>query len=151
MIKYSLICETGHEFEGWFQNSSAFDVQSANDLVSCPSCGTHQVQKALMAPAVSMRSARPDPIPNRPTPGPATTTHAYVPPSIADIVHKIRAEVEKRSEYVGPQFAEEARRIHYSESPERGIHGEATSDEVAELDAEGIQVFALPVLPEERN
>jgi hypothetical protein len=66
-------------------------------------------------------------------------------------VQKIRAEVEKRSEYVGQNFAEEARRIHYAESPDRGIYGEATSDEVAELDAEGIQVFALPVLPEERN
>ena len=53
MIKYSLICETGHEFEGWFQNSGAFDVQSANSLISCPSCGTHEVQKALMAPAVA--------------------------------------------------------------------------------------------------
>jgi hypothetical protein len=151
MIKYSLICKMGHEFEGWFQNSAAFDVQSANDMVVCPSCGTHEVQKALMAPAVTTRSNRAEPVQNRPTPGPDATTHAYVPPAIADIVRKIRAEIEKKADYVGPDFAEEARRIHYAESPERGIYGEATSDEVAELDEEGIPVFALPVLPEERN
>ena len=151
MIKYSLICEAGHEFEGWFQNSAAFDVQSANDIVICPSCGTHEVQKALMAPAVATRSNRTEPAQNRPTPGPDATTHAYVPPSIEDIVRKIRAEIEKKAEYVGPDFAEEVRRIHYAESPERGIYGEATSEEVAELDEEGIPVFALPVLPEERN
>ncbi len=151
MIKYSLICETGHEFEGWFQNSSAFDVQSANNQISCPSCGTHEVQKALMAPAVATRSKEIEPVQNRPTPGPDATPHAYVPPSIQDIVRKIRAEIEKRADYVGKDFAEEARRIHYAESPERGIYGEATVEEVAELDEEGIQVFALPVLPEERN
>jgi hypothetical protein len=151
MIKYSLICEIGHEFEGWFQNSGAFDNQSASSLLLCPSCGTSEVQKALMAPAVATRSKQPEPVQNHPTPGPQATPHAYVPPSIEDIVRKIRAEIEKKAEYVGPQFAEEARRIHYAESPERGIYGEATSDEVAELDAEGIDVFALPVLPEERN
>ena len=151
MIKYSLICETGHEFEGWFQNSGAFDVQSANSLISCPSCGTHEVQKALMAPAVATGAKETTPVQNHPTPGAGITTHAYVPPSIQDIVRKIRTEIEKRAEYVGPDFAEEARKIHYAESPERGIYGEATSDQVAELDAEGIQVFALPVLPEERN
>lgn len=151
MIKYSLICEVGHEFEGWFQSSAAFDVQSAHDLVICPSCGTREVQKALMAPALGTRSNRSEPVQNRPTPGPDATPHAYVPPSIAEVVRKIRAEIEKRAEYVGPRFAEEARKIHYEESPERGIYGEATSEEVAELDAEGIQVFALPVLPGERN
>lgn len=151
MIKYSLICEIGHEFEGWFQNSAAFDTQSAQRLIVCPSCGTLEVQKALMAPAVTNRSKQSEPVQNHPTPGPEATTHAYVPPAIQDIVRKIRGEIEKQAEYVGPEFAEEARRIHYTESPERGIYGEATSDEVAELDAEGIQVFALPVLPEERN
>ncbi len=148
MIKYSLICDIGHEFEGWFQNSGAYDVQSAHDLIVCPSCGTHRVEKAVMAPAVAKRT---EPVPNRPAPGPAATTHAYVPPAIAEVVRQIRAEIEKRAEYVGSNFAEEARKIHYEESPERGIYGEATSDEVAELDAEGIEVFALPVLPGERN
>jgi hypothetical protein len=104
-----------------------------------------------MAPAVATRAKETTPAQNHPTPGAGTTTHAYVPPSIQDIVRKIRTEIEKRAEYVGSDFAEEARKIHYAESPERGIYGEATSDQVAELDAEGIQVFALPVLPEERN
>lgn len=151
MIKYSLICRAGHEFEGWFQNSAVFDAQSANDMVVCPSCGSHDVHKALMSPAVATRSNRAEAVQNRPTPGPDTAMHAYVPPAIAEIVRNIRAELETKADYVGSDFAEEARKIHYEESPERGIYGEATSEEVAELDAEGIPVFALPVLPEERN
>ncbi|MGE5266040.1 MAG: DUF1178 family protein [Deltaproteobacteria bacterium] len=151
MIKYSLVCGTGHEFDAWFQNSSAFDVQSARNLVVCPSCGTHDVQKALMSPAVATRAGRSEPAAGQSSDAAGSTAHAYIPPSIADIVRKIRVEIEKRADYVGPRFAEEARKIHYAEAPERGIYGEASPEQVAELDEEGIKVFALPVLPEERN
>lgn len=151
MIKYSLVCDTGHEFDGWFKNSAAFDTQSAHEQVVCPSCGSHEVSKAIMAPAVAHRTGRVEPQANVPSQGHGASPHAYMPASLADVVRWIRAEVEKRAEYVGPRFAEEARKIHYEESPERGIYGEATPQDVAELDAEGIEVFALPVLPEERN
>lgn len=151
MIKYSLVCGTGHEFEAWFQNSGAFDVQSAGNLVVCPCCGTHDVRKALMSPAVATRGSRPEVAAVESMEAAALAAHAYIPPSITDIVRKVRAEIERRADYVGPRFAEEARKIHYAEAPERGIYGEASPEQVAELDEEGIQVFALPVLPEERN
>jgi hypothetical protein len=151
MIKYSLVCGTGHEFDAWFQNSSAFDVQSARHMVVCPACGSDDVRKAMMSPAVATRATRSE-APAEPSPGVAAPTpHAYIPPAIAEIVRKIRSEIEKRADYVGPRFAEEARKIHYAEAPERGIYGEASPEQVAELDEEGINVFALPVLPEERN
>ena len=151
MIKYSLICDSGHEFDGWFQNSGAFDNQSAHDQIICPSCGSHSVNKAIMAPAVANRAGRAEAQANVPLQGNSASPHAYMPASVTDVARWIRAEVEKRADYVGPRFAEEARKIHYEESPERGIYGEATQQDVAELDAEGIEVFALPVLPEERN
>lgn len=146
MIKYRLICEAAHEFEGWFQNSDAFDSQLAAGRVACPTCGSTGVGKAIMAPAIATRSGR---SPEHVATG--ATRHAYVPPAIAQIARRLRAEIEKSADYVGPRFAEEARRIHYEESPQRGIYGEATLDEVAELDAEGIRAFPLPVLPEEHN
>jgi hypothetical protein len=146
MIKYRLICDAAHEFEGWFQNSGAFDSQHAAGHIACPTCGSADVSKAIMAPSIATRS-------NRACEHDAkgATRHAYVPPAIAQIARRLRAEIEKTADYVGPRFAEEARRIHYEESPERGIYGEATLDEVAELDAEGIEAFPLPVLPEEHN
>lgn len=151
MIKYSLICGTGHEFDAWFQSSGTYDVQSAQSLVVCPSCGSHDVQKALMSPAIATRSGRSEPALSGACVDSGAIPHAYMPPQIADIVRQIKAEVEKRADYVGPRFAEEARKIHYAETPQRGIYGEATLEEVADLDEEGIEVFALPVLPEERN
>lgn len=151
MIRYSLICGTGHEFEAWFQNSGAFDVQSSRKLVVCPTCGTHDVKKAPMSPAVATRASHSAPAADQPSEVARAVAHAPGPPTIADIVRKIRTEVEKHSEYVGSRFAEEARKIHYAEAPERGIYGEASPEQVAELDEEGIEVLALPVLPEERN
>ena len=66
-------------------------------------------------------------------------------------MRKLRAEVESKSEYVGSRFSEEARKIHYEETPARGIHGEATAEEAKSLSDEGIEFFPLPVLPEDRN
>ena len=66
-------------------------------------------------------------------------------------MRKLRAEIEAKSEYVGPRFSEEARKIHYEEAPARGIHGEATADEAKALKEEGIEFFPLPILPEDQN
>jgi len=158
MIKYRLVCGAAHEFEGWFKSSDAFECQSALHQVACPSCGATDVTKAVMAPAIRTgvpRRAADTAIPaaagpHAPAPH-ARVPHAYVPPAMAEIVRRVRAEVAKSAEYVGGRFAEEARRIHYEERPERGIYGEASPREVAELDAEGITVFPLPTLPEEHN
>ena len=161
MIKYSVQCQKGHGFEAWFQNSAAFDTQVKRGLVACPDCGSIKVQKALMAPNVSTRSRRKGRTEPAATAGrevaPATATRRVaspavaIPPEMAELMRKIRAEVEAKAEYVGPKFAEEARRIHYDEAPERGIYGEATLDDVRELHEEGIGCLPLPVLPEDRH
>lgn len=159
MIRYKLKCKKGHEFEAWFANSAAFDKQEKRGLLSCPNCGTSKVSKALMAPSVSKRKARPA---ARMVEEPATE-QAERPPTkpevqrvaahreLAAAMRKLRAEIEAKSEYVGPRFSEEARKIHYEEVPARGIHGEATADEAKALREEGIEFFPLPPLPEDHN
>jgi hypothetical protein len=158
MIKYSVQCQKGHGFEAWFQNSGAFDTQTRRGLVTCPTCGSVKISKALMAPAVSAKTrkkgARPAP-PAAKSAGPTTTAAALparsLPPDMVEIMRQIRREVEAKAENVGKRFAEEARKMHYNEAPERGIYGEASLDDVKALHEEGIDCLPLPVLPEDRN
>jgi hypothetical protein len=142
MIRYSLSCEAGHPFEGWFGSSESFEAQKADGSLSCPSCGSTMVDKALMAPAVatsrkkeSMRFA------------------ANVPDHQEAVaaIRKIRKHLTENADYVGPKFAEEARKIHYNETAKRGIYGEASPDEAKALADEGIEFHPLPVLPEDHN
>ncbi len=168
MIKYAVQCKKGHAFEAWFQNSAAFDTQTRRGLVSCPDCGSTKVEKALMAPHVSAstrskgRSSTPRASRNsdasETTVAPSTTASQVVaspavtiPAEMAEMLRKIRREVEAKAEYVGPKFAEEARKIHYEEAPERGIYGEASLADVKALHDEGIDCLPLPILPEDRN
>jgi hypothetical protein len=154
MILYRLKCKKGHEFEAWFANSGAYDTQAKRGLLSCAVCGTSSVTKAPMAPRVAKSSKakgarRPaDTPPEAPKPE-AQRVAAHG--ELAAAMRKLRAEVESKSEYVGPRFSEEARKIHHEEAPARGIHGEATADEAKALREEGIEFFPLPVLPEDHN
>jgi len=132
MIKYRLICDDAHEFEGWFRDSADFDVQSSDDLIECPVCGSNNVRKAIMAPAVSTsRSSR-------------EARLSEINKDIVKAVARARDYVEKNFEYVGPQFPEEVRKIHYGETEERPIYGEASGKEVKELSEEGIDVVPVP-------
>ena len=142
MIRYALACDSGHEFEGWFSNSSAFDRQRAVGDLACPLCGSTAVDKALMAPAVA--TARKKETMRVATP------HG-VPEEVVTLLRKLREHVTENAEYVGARFAEEARKIHYEEAEARGIYGEATHEEAMALHEEGIEFHALPILPEERN
>ena len=156
MILYRLKCKKGHEFEAWFASSAAYDKQAKRGQLSCPKCGSTQVAKAPMAPRIAKRgkSKRIDKPVEKPTEatkqGPETHRVA-AHGELASAMRKLRAEIEKKSEYVGPRFPEEARKIHYEEVPARGIHGEATADEAKALSEEGIEFFPLPILPEDRN
>jgi hypothetical protein len=155
MIRYRLNCRKGHQFEGWFASSTAFDRQAKQGRVTCPACGTSKVSKALMAPSIAKSSGKP----KRRTKSEQPTAEAAKPDTqrvaahkeLAAAMRKLRAEVEAKSEYVGSRFSEEARKIHYEESPARGIHGEATADEAKSLSEEGIEFFPLPALPEDHN
>ncbi|MGI9415209.1 MAG: DUF1178 family protein [Hyphomicrobiales bacterium] len=146
MIKFSLICGQGHEFDGWFRNGAAFDEQAAAGDVPCPVCGSQEVSKALMAPGIPAKSnAAPESVP---------TVNASGDAKAAELIRQLRQmrdEVEKTSEYVGDKFPDEARRIHYEEAEKRGIHGEASVDDARELIDEGVEVFPLPKLPEDHN
>ena len=153
MILYRLKCRRGHQFEAWFANGAAFDVQEKRGLLSCPNCGTSKVEKALMAPRIGKRGkarAKPAETPAEAPPKPERQRVA-AHSELASTMRKLRAEIEAKSEYVGPRFVEEARKIHYEEVPARGIHGEATAEEAKALQEEGIEFFPLPVLPEDRN
>lgn len=146
MIRYDLECANGHIFDGWFSDSGSFDKQAKAGVVECPACGTTDVHKTLMAPGIPAKSnTKSD---SQPVMQNAPNTPAA---ELTDMIRKLRAHVEENSEYVGPRFAEEARKIHYEESEARGIYGEASLQEARELNEEGIEVQPLPLLPEEHN
>jgi hypothetical protein len=147
MIRFSLICEAGHEFDGWFASNDAFDTQKKRGLIDCPICGTAKVDKALMAPGVitSDRKAA------KSSGAPA---QLVLDPERAEMMAKLREmakAVRANADYVGGDFAEEARRIHFGEADARGIYGEASADEVRGLLEDGVPVAPIPVLPEDRN
>lgn len=166
MIRYSLQCDKGHAFEGWFRSSDDYDRQRKRRLVTCPSCGATKVTKAIMAPNVvtseKAKTSRRKKVREVAAVQQATAPPAEAPsqslaisPEQRELVRRMRVlrdEMLKSSDYVGPKFAEEARRLHGQEqTPERGIHGEASPDEVKSLIEDGIDVLPIPVLPDDTN
>ena len=146
MIRYDLQCDRGHEFDGWFASSFAFDEQQKRGLVECTVCGSVKIEKQLMAPGIPTKSNRKsDSVPLHSGPTDPRMTE------MMQVMRDYRKQVDATSEDVGSSFAEEARKIHYKEVAERGIRGQATRDEAIELIEEGIDVHPLPVLPEEGN
>jgi hypothetical protein len=138
VIVYSLNCSEGHSFEGWFRNSGAFDEQDAQGKLVCPVCETRSVSKAPMAPAL----------------GASVGERASAPVELRKVrqfMTGLRKYVEDNAEYVGPKFPEEARKIHYGETDERHIYGEASLRDVKELVEEGIDVAPLPPDMSEAN
>ncbi len=158
MIHYDLQCAEGHRFDGWFADSAGFDRQAASGLVACPECGTSSVSRALMAPAVPKRRAQrtaaapaTPPPPPGPQAGPQVLPQAVagaeMPAKLRSLLQRMRAEVERNCDYVGPRFAAEARRIHQGESNRRGIYGETTPEEAEALAEDGIEVASIPWVP----
>ncbi|WP_375460936.1 DUF1178 family protein [uncultured Enterovirga sp.] len=158
MIRYALACDDGHEFESWFPSAVSYDEQAARGLVSCPACGSARVEKRPMAPALA--SGRSEPAPARTSDG-ATPAVAEPPQPLAilsereqalrSMLRAVREHVTRTADYVGPGFAEQARRMHYGEAEHRSIYGEANSGEVRALLEEGVDIHALPTLPDDRN
>lgn len=149
MIRYDLICDQGHAFDGWFRDSAAYDAQAASGLVACAVCGSAKVEKQLMTPGVPVKSNR-----KASASGSQTMMVAGRDPraqALIDMMREMRRTVEANAEYVGDRFADEARKIHYEEAEQRGIYGEATADDAKALIEEGIEVQPLPRLPEDGN
>lgn len=139
MIRFALTCAAGHEFEGWFASSAAFDQQRAAAELACPICGDTSVDKAIMAPAVSRSRASEPASSERPSPEQIARFLA--------MARALREYVERNFEHVGSRFPEEARKIHLGEAEARDIYGEASGEEVRELLEEGIAIQPLPWVP----
>lgn len=142
MIRYSLQCDSGHAFEGWFSASSDFDKQIESGFLTCPTCGSAAVSKMLMAPSVSTARKKDE------------LTTLAMDAARKEAIVKLKeavAAVKANSEDVGAKFPEEARKIHYGEADARGIIGQATPTEAKALIEEGIEIAPLPVLPDDVN
>ena len=134
MILFDLRCAKGHVFEAWFRDNASYDSQAKAGAVSCPACGSRKVEKAPMAPRI----------------GKGGEVKSQMATELADMkreLQELRAKVESNCDYVGPKFAEEARRIHHGEVAHRDIYGEATDEEAKELTDEGVEFARIPWLP----
>ena len=141
MIRFSLTCERDHGFEAWFRNNEDFDTQKKRGFVECPSCGSRDIEKALMAPAVSSSRKREKM---------ALAMSEQQRQAMAQI-KALTEKIREGAENVGDKFAEEARKIHFGETEPRGIYGEATQEEARSLAEDGVGFMPLPVFPDDRN
>jgi hypothetical protein len=146
MIIYELTCTAGHRFEGWFGSAADFARQSEADLVRCPLCDDTEVAivpsaKVAVSKVAVGRGERERATATPPKPAPAAAEMmAGLPP---ELVRKLR-ETVLATENVGRRFPEEARRIHYAETPARPIRGQASASEAEALHDEGIEFASLP-------
>jgi hypothetical protein len=128
MIRYALICDHEHEFEAWFRNSSDYDEQAASGLVECPLCASTAVRKAVMAPNVASPKRRKE-TPQK---------------MMMEMAGKVRAHIRDNFDYVGDDFAREARAMHEGDIPHRDIYGETTPEEAKALAEDGVPCAPLP-------
>lgn len=136
MIKYRLQCAHGHEFEAWFASSGSYDAQATAGQITCPGCNSRDVGKSVMAPNVALRTRAPE---------------DDAPARYRNLVREVAKALTAGSEDVGDRFPEEARKIHYREVEQRAIRGTASPDEARALLEEGVEIMAIPRLPEETN
>ena len=177
MIKYQLICDLSHEFEGWFQTSAAFDSQSQSELITCPVCGSANVRRALMTPNLaSPKRRQKPPVDDIPNTNASITGINGAPqslpsnqmssrgsrdvasdalPSVTEIseamakLRQLQRKIKNEYRDVGTEFAAEARKIHYGEIEPENIYGQSSEEEREALTEEGIDVVAMPWLPPE--
>ena len=133
MIRFHLKCDQDHEFESWFQSGEAFEKLVAAGMLTCTVCGSDQVSKSIMAPAVS------------------TSKQITAPKPTEAALSAMREQVEKNSDYVGDKFAQEARDMHDGVVPERSIYGQANLTEAKKLVDDGIPVVPLPFMPRKKT
>ena len=165
MIHYNLRCKQGHAFESWFQSSSAYETQEKRKLVSCPVCGSTDVERAIMAPQIVSKKGRKD-VPSETLPVPASTqapAAEVIPPSsptpllmtqereLRTKLKELRDHIVKNADNVGERFPDEARKMHYGDIEHRPIYGEASPDDAKALIDEGVEVMPIPTLPDDRN
>lgn len=146
MIRYALRCAERHDFEGWFRSSDGFEAMRDHAQISCTICGTTEVDRAPMAPAIpAERAAAAQPAADLP-PGSCESVATRVERSLAEL----RDYVDGNSDYVGMRFVTEARAMHEGRVPERAIHGEARIEDARKLINDGVKVAPLPFRPKQR-
>jgi len=144
MILFELKCAADHRFEVWFRDGRNFESQRKSGRIVCPDCGSRKVDKAPMAPRIGRKAnAR---VPRKPETLPQPT-EMPTQMAVMTALRELRSQIEANCDYVGPEFAEEARRIHHGETEARGIYGETTEDEAQALDDEGIEIARVPWVP----
>lgn len=152
MIHYQLRCGQAHGFDGWFKDSASFEKQAKRGLIECPECGGTDIERALMAPALGRREALPAvaETPSPPTPPaapPENVAAVRLPARMIAALQRMRAEVEKNCDYVGPDFADQARAMHRGEVEPKSIYGETSDEQAESLAEEGIPVARIPWVP----
>jgi hypothetical protein len=142
VIVFNLGCENSHRFEGWFASSEDFERQLGGKLVSCPLCGNANVSRLPHAVHIAKTSGKPQRAGSTASTAPSPMQYANVG---TEFLSRLVEHIIEHTEDVGPAFPEEARKIHYQETPDRHIRGTASRDEVEALKDEGIEVVALPI------
>jgi hypothetical protein len=137
---FNLSCASGHAFEGWFGSAADYDDQRSRALLSCPVCGSGEVARLPSAPYIGSGAREAQ----SPSGGAMQPAAMPTPAQMQAMLVRLAREMVASTEDVGARFAEEARRIHYKETPERGIRGVASRDEASALEEEGINVMPLP-------
>ena len=137
MIRYTLSCDKDHRFDSWFQSSNAFDALALGGHLSCAVCGSVVVTRAMMSPSVPAKGRASD----------LKTSSSDAEKALT----KLRKDVEDNSDYVGPSFADEARKMHDGDAPERAIWGEANFADAKKLIEDGIPVAPLPFMPKRKT
>jgi len=134
MIRYALTCADNHSFESWFQSAEAYEKLAFAGMVSCAHCGSVDVRKSVMAPRIGKSTKAPRPLSTPDTPAEKE-------------ISELRKKIEENSDYVGDNFASEARAIHDGDAPERSIYGEAKLEDARALVEDGVPVAPLPFMP----
>ena len=153
MIHYQLRCGQDHGFDGWFKDSASFEKQAKRGLIECPDCGGTDIERALMAPALGRREAVPavveasSPPAAAPAAAPENVAAVRLPARMVAALQRMRAEVEKNCDYVGTDFADQARAMHRGEVEPKGIYGEASDEQAESLAEEGVAVARIPWVP----
>jgi hypothetical protein len=138
MICYALICAQDHKFEAWFSSSSDYDAQAKEGLLCCAVCGTSEVEKAIMAPNVATARKK------EAARAVKAKSLAMMSAQAKKMAEAVKAEISEKCDYVGTQFADEARAMHYGEKEDRPIYGQASIKEAVDLAEEGVSVSPLP-------
>lgn len=144
MIQYSLKCANGHSFDSWFQSAGAFETLQKGGHLVCDTCGDSKIEKAIMAPRVSTARKKSN-VPAIPEPEALVATQPDE--KMQQLLTEMKQHVEANSTYVGATFADEARKQHLGDAPERPIYGEAKPEDAKALLEDGVPVLPLPFTP----